>query len=326
MCCKNTGNQGLPKIQCRHYLYGIVRMITPAYLKPGNTVGIVCPAGYLPASSIQTCVAVLAQWGYRVMQGSTIGGNSSTYFSGTDQERLTDLQRMLDDPAVHAILCGRGGYGTGRIIEQLDFSKFIESPKWIIGYSDITVLHAHIHRHHQIVTLHAPMATAFNGEGWKSEYIQSLREALEGISSACSGPDHAFNRLGAVTAPLVGGNLALLAHLVGTSSDMDTEGKILFIEDIGEQLYNIDRMLYQYKRSGKLRSLAGLIVGGFTECKDTERPFGKTAYEIIQDAVAEYTYPVCYDFPVSHTERNVALKVGATYSLRVDATGSLLAE
>jgi muramoyltetrapeptide carboxypeptidase len=326
MWCKNTGNQGLPKIQCRHYLYGIVRMITPAYLKPGNTVGIVCPAGYLPASSIQTCVAVLAQWGYRVMQGSTIGGNSSTYFSGTDQERLTDLQRMLDDPAVHAILCGRGGYGTGRIIEQLDFSKFIESPKWIIGYSDITVLHAHIHRHHQIVTLHAPMATAFNGEGWKSEYIQSLREALEGISSACSGPDHAFNRLGAVTAPLVGGNLALLAHLVGTSSDMDTEGKILFIEDIGEQLYNIDRMLYQYKRSGKLRSLAGLIVGGFTECKDTERPFGKTAYEIIQDAVAEYTYPVCYDFPVSHTERNVALKVGATYSLRVDATGSLLAE
>lgn len=236
-------------------------MITPAYLKPGNTIGIVCPAGYLPASSIQTCVAVLAQWGYRVMQGSTIGGNSSTYFSGTDQERLTDLQRMLDDPAVHAILCGRGGYGTGRIIEQLDFSKFIESPKWIIGYSDITVLHAHIHRHHQIVTLHAPMATAFNGEGWKSEYIQSLREALEGISSACSGPDHAFNRLGAVTAPLVGGNLALLAHLVGTSSDMDTEGKILFIEDIGEQLYNIDRMLYQYKRSGKLRSLAGLIVG-----------------------------------------------------------------
>lgn len=326
MWCKNTGNQGLPKIQCRHYLYGIVRMITPAYLKPGNTIGIVCPAGYLPASSIQTCVAVLAQWGYRVMQGSTIGGNSSTYFSGTDQERLTDLQRMLDDPAVHAILCGRGGYGTGRIIEQLDFSKFIESPKWIIGYSDITVLHAHIHRHHQIVTLHAPMATAFNGEGWKSEYIQSLREALEGISSACSGPDHAFNRLGAVTAPLVGGNLALLAHLVGTSSDMDTEGKILFIEDIGEQLYNIDRMLYQYKRSGKLRSLAGLIVGGFTECKDTERPFGKTAYEIIQDAVAEYTYPVCYDFPVSHTERNVALKVGATYSLRVDATGSLLAE
>jgi muramoyltetrapeptide carboxypeptidase len=301
-------------------------MITPTYLKSGDTIGLVCPAGYLPAPAVQTCVAVLTQWGYRVIQGSTVGGSSQTYFSGTDQERLVDLQRMLDDPTVKAILCGRGGYGTGRIIEQLDFTKFSQFPKWIIGYSDITVLHAHIHRHHQIVTLHAPMATAFNGEGWKSEYIHSLREALEGISSACSGPEHAFNRLGVVSAPLVGGNLALLAHLVGTSSDLDTEGKILFIEDIGEQLYNIDRMLHQYKRSGKLRSLAGLIVGGFTECKDTERPFGKTAYEIIQEAVAEYTFPVCYDFPVSHTERNVALKVGATYSLRVDATGSLLAE
>lgn len=149
----------------------------------------------------------------------------------TDQERLVDLQRMLDDPSVRAILCGRGGYGTGRIIEQIDFTKFLQYPKWIIGYSDITVLHAHIHRHHQIVTLHAPMATAFNGEGWKNEYIQSLHEALEGISSACSGPDHAFNRSGAATAPLVGGNLALLAHLVGTSSDLDTAGKILFIEE-----------------------------------------------------------------------------------------------
>jgi len=301
-------------------------MITPNYLNPGDTIGLVCPAGYLPAASVQTCVAVLAQWGYGVMQGSTIGGSSQTYFSGTDQERLIDLQRMLDDPTVKAILFGRGGYGTGRIIEQIDFTKFVQSPKWIIGYSDITVLHAHIHRHQQVVTLHAPMATAFNGDGWKNEYVHSLREALEGISSACSGPDHLYNRLGTVTAPLVGGNLALLAHLVGTSSDLDTTGKILFIEDVGEQLYNIDRMLYQYKRSGKLQSLAGLIVGGFTECKDTERPFGKSAYAIIQEAVAEYHYPVCYDFPVSHTERNVALKVGATYSLRVDATGSLLAE
>lgn len=301
-------------------------MTTPSYLKPGDTIGLVCPAGFLPAANVQTCVAILAEWGYRVIQGSTIGGTSQTYFSGTDQERLTDLQRMLDDPGVKAILCGRGGYGTGRIIEQLDFTKFLKSPKWIIGYSDITVLHAHIHRHHDIVTLHAPMATAFNGDGWKSDYVHSLREALEGISSACSGPDHPFNRLGSVTAPLVGGNLALLAHLVGTSSDLNTEGKILFIEDVGEQLYNIDRMLFQYKRSGKLRCLAGLIVGGFTDCKDTERPFGKTAYEIIQEAVAEYAFPVCYDFPVSHSERNIALKVGATYSLRVDATGSLLAE
>lgn len=301
-------------------------MITPAFLQPGDTIAIVCPAGYLPVAHVQTCVAVLNQWGYKVIQGTTVGGSSSTYFSGTDAERLTDFQRMLDDQTVKAILCGRGGYGTGRIIEQLDFSSFLLNPKWIIGYSDITVLHAHLHQQYQVVSLHAPMATAFNGEGWKNEYVHSLREALEGVTSACSGPEHPFNRRGIVQAPLVGGNLALLAHLVGTSSDLDTTGKILFIEDVGEQLYNIDRMLYQYKRSGKLARLAGLIVGGFTECKDTERPFGKTAYEIIHEIVAEYNYPVCFDFPVSHTERNYALKVGATYELRVDATGSLLAE
>ena len=301
-------------------------MITPEYLKPGDTIAIVCPAGYLPATNVQTCVTVLNQWGYRVIQGTTVGGSSSTYFSGTDQERLMDFQRMLDDTTVKAILCGRGGYGTGRIIEQINFSTFLTKPKWIIGYSDITVLHAHIHQQYQITTLHAPMATAFNGEGWKNDYVQSLREALEGVTSACSGPEHSFNRQGVAKGSLVGGNLALLAHLVGTSSDLDTTGKILFIEDVGEQLYNIDRMLYQYKRSGKLASLAGLIVGGFTECKDTERPFGKTAHEIINEIVSEYNYTVCFDFPVSHTERNYALKVGAIYELRVDATGSLLAE
>lgn len=301
-------------------------MITPAYLQPGDTIGIVCPAGYMPASTVQTCVEVLTQWGYKVLQGTTVGGNSGTYFSGTDDERRLDLQRMLDDPSVKAILCGRGGYGTGRIIDQLDFTHFKNHPKWIIGYSDITILHAHIHQHYGIITLHAPMAAAFNNEGWKNEYVQSLREALQGITSACAGPEHPFNRLGLASGQLVGGNLALLAHLVGTPSGLDTDEKILFIEDVGEQLYNIDRMLYQYKRSGKLKQLAGLIVGGFTECKDTERPFGQSAQEIIRDIVAAYDYPVCFDFPVSHTDRNYALKVGAVYELKVDSTGSLLAE
>lgn len=301
-------------------------MISPPYLQPGDTIAIVCPAGYMPASNVQTCVQVLTQWGYKVLLGTTVGGNSTNYFSGTDEERLADLQRMIDDPSVKAILCGRGGYGTGRIIDRINFSRFVEQPKWIIGYSDITVLHAHIHRHFGIMSLHAPMAAAFNNEGWKNEFVLSLHDALTGITSACSGPDHPFNRLGNASGMLVGGNLALLAHLVGTSSDIDTHGKILFIEDIGEQLYNIDRMLYQYKRSGKLDRLAGLIVGGFTECKDTDRPFGQNGQEIIRDIVAEYDYPVCFDFPVSHTERNYALKVGAVYELKVDSTGSLLAE
>ncbi|MBU6308046.1 MAG: LD-carboxypeptidase [Bacteroidetes bacterium] len=301
-------------------------MTQPPYLQPGDTIALVCPAGFMMADKVQTCVKVLNDWGYRVVIGSTVGGNSNNYFSGTDQERLTDLQRMLDDRSVRAILCARGGYGTGRLIDRLDFSAFVEHPKWIIGFSDITILHAHIHRYYSICTLHAPMAAAFNDGGWQHEYVQSLREALQGISSACSGPEHPFNRLGKARGTLVGGNLALLAHLVGTPSDLDTRGKILFIEDVGEQLYNIDRMMCQLKRSGKLNELAALVVGGFSDCKDTDRPFGKTAFEIIQSWVSEFSYPVCFDFPVSHTERNMTLKHGATYEVKIDATGSLLAE
>jgi muramoyltetrapeptide carboxypeptidase len=301
-------------------------MTQPPPLQPGDTIALVCPAGFMPLEKTQTCVKVLGEWGYRVVVGSTVGGNSPTYFSGSDQDRLTDLQRMLDDRSVRAILCARGGYGTGRLIEQLDFSVFVDQPKWIIGFSDITILHAHIYRHFGICTLHAPMAAAFNDGGWQHDAVQSLREALQGFSSACSGPEHPFNRLGTAKGTLVGGNLALLAHLTGTSSEVDTTGKILFIEDVGEQLYNIDRMMCQLQRSGKLAKLAALVVGGFSECKDTDRPFGKTAYEIIYSWVSEYEYPVCFDFPVSHTERNMTLKHGAEYEIKVDTTGSLLAE
>lgn len=301
-------------------------MVQPPYLQSGDTIALVCPAGYMATEKVQTCVKMLGEWGYRVVIGSTVGGNSSTYFSGSDQERLTDLQRMLDDRSVRAILCARGGYGTGRLIEGLDFSVFVDQPKWIIGFSDITILHAHIFRHYGVCTLHAPMAAAFNDGGWQLEAVQSLREALQGFSLACSGPEHPFNRVGTAKGILVGGNLALLAHLVGTSSEVDTTDKILFIEDVGEQLYNIDRMMCQLYRSGKLARLAALVVGGFSDCKDTDRPFGKTAYEIIHAWVSEYAYPVCFDFPVSHTERNNTLKHGAVYELKIDATGSLLAE
>jgi muramoyltetrapeptide carboxypeptidase len=301
-------------------------MRQPPFLQPGDTIALVCPAGFMSADKIQTCVKVLGEWGYRVVIGSTVGGNSSTYFSGSDQERLADLQRMLDDRSIRAILCARGGYGTGRLIELLDFSVFADQPKWIIGFSDITILHAHIFRHFDICTLHAPMAAAFNDGGWQLDAVQSLREALQGFSLACSGPEHPFNRLGNAKGVLVGGNLALLAHLVGTSSEVDTADKILFIEDVGEQLYNIDRMMCQLQRSGKLDRLAALVVGGFSDCKDTDRPFGKTAYEIIHSWVSGYSYPVCFDFPVSHTERNNTLKHGAVYEIKIDATGSLLAE
>ncbi len=298
----------------------------PPYLQKGDTVGLVCPAGYMPFEKVKTCVNTLQDWGYNVKVGNTVGGGSATYFSGTDEERLRDFQQMLDDEEVKTVLCARGGYGTGRIIDQIDFRKFRKAPKWIVGYSDITVLHSHLYSNYYIASLHAPMAAAFNEEGFKNEYVLSLKNALEGKKIKYQCAIHELNRRGEAIGELLGGNLALLAHLVGTDSDIKTRGKILFIEDVGEQLYNLDRMLYQLKRSGKLSRLAGLIFGGFTDTKDTDRPFGKTVFEILRDIVREYDYPVCFDFPVSHTDRNYALKIGAGYKLKVGKTKVILEE
>jgi muramoyltetrapeptide carboxypeptidase len=292
-------------------------MILPPYLQPNDTIAITCPAGYLPLEKAVTCIETLQAWGYRVQVGATLGAPSENYFSGTDDQRLAELQQMLDNPEIKAILCGRGGYGLTRIIDRIDLSRFKKEPKWIIGFSDITVLHTHIWSGHKIATLHAPMASAFNDGGADNEYVRSLRQALSGKTSTYSCLPHPFNRPGKVTGRLVGGNLSLLAHLTGTPSDIKTKGKILFLEDVGEYRYNIDRMFYQLKRSGKLDRLAGLILGGFTEIKDTTRPFGATVEEIIRDIVAEYDYPVCFGFPVSHEKENYALKIGVRHTLDV---------
>jgi muramoyltetrapeptide carboxypeptidase len=297
---------------------------TPPYLQKNDTIGIVCPAGYMSIEKAQTCINTLQEWGYGVRIGKTLGSDSQNYFSGTDTERLEDLQQMLDDDEVKAILCARGGYGVGRIIEDIDFKKFKKNPKWIIGYSDITILHAHIFSNYEIATMHAPMASAFNNGD--NEFILSLKNALEGQKIKYQAPLHEFNKKGEAVGELVGGNLSLLAHITETSSDIKTKGKILFLEDVGEYLYNIDRMFYHLKRSGKLNKLAGLIVGGFTDSKDTERPFGKTVYEIIHDIVKEYKYPVCFGFPVSHEKENYALKVGVGYKLKVSKTKVTLEE
>ena len=289
----------------------------PPYLQKGDIIGIVCPAGAMPVEKVSECIRVLNEdWGFTTRVGKTVG-NQYNYFSGTDEERLADLQEMLDDDTVKAVLCARGGYGMGRIIDKIDFKKFKKQPKWIVGYSDITVLHSHLYSNYYISSLHAPMAGAFNEDGFKNEYVLSLKNALEGKKVKYSCPVHEFNRKGEAIGELVGGNLALLAHLVGTDSDIKTRGRILFIEDISEYLYNIDRMMHQLKRSGKLSKLAGLIIGGFTDIKDTERPFGKTAYEIIREIIKEYDYPVCFGFPVSHTDENYALKIGVGYKLKI---------
>ncbi|HQV60085.1 MAG: LD-carboxypeptidase [Chitinophagaceae bacterium] len=298
----------------------------PPYLQKGDTVGLVCPAGYMTLDKVQTCIATLQEWGYKVKVGKTVGGDSQTYFSGTDEERLNDFQLMLDDDEIKTVLCARGGYGMGRIIDKIDFKKFKKQPKWIVGYSDITVLHSHLYSNYYISSLHSPMAGAFNEEGFKNEFVLSLKNALEGKKIKYQCEAHEYNRKGEAVGELVGGNLALLAHLVGTDSDIKTRGKILFIEDVGEYLYNIDRMMHQLKRSGKIARLAGLIFGGFTEVKDTDRPFGNTVLEILKDIVKEYSYPVCFDFPVSHTDRNYALKVGVGYKLKVGKTKVTLEE
>ena len=301
-------------------------IITPPYLQPGDTIAITCPAGYMAAEKAVTCIETLQQQGYKVAVGKTLGSTSQTYFSGTDEERLDELQAFLDDKDIKAILFGRGGYVTGRIIDRINFKKFIRNPKWLIGFSDITILHSHLYSNYKIASMHAPMAAAFNEEGFSNEYIGSLLAALRGEKANYTVVPNSNNRLGGAKGKLIGGNLSLLAHATGTASDLKTKNCILFLEDIGEQLYNIDRMLHQIKRSGKLKGLAGLIIGGFTDLKDTERPFGKDIYQIISELVAEYDYPVCYDFPVSHNKENYALKIGLKYKLTVGETAVTLKE
>lgn len=299
---------------------------TPPSLQKGDRIGIVAPSGFMAFEKMETCVNTLQDWGYNVRLGTTTHSYSQNYFSGSDDERLRDLQEMLDDPDVHAILCARGGYGMSRIIDDLSFKKFKKHPKWIIGFSDITVLHAHILSHYGIATLHAPMAAAFNDGGFTSPYIQSLKDVLEGRPTRYETVTHPMNQHGEAEGELVGGNLTLLAHIIGTRSDFKTKNRILFLEDIGEYIYNIDRMLLQMERSGKFDKLAGLVVGGFTESKDTERPFGKTVEEVIHDLVKGLDIPVCFDFPVSHGRENYALKVGCRYTLSVGSNTVVLEE
>jgi muramoyltetrapeptide carboxypeptidase len=269
-------------------------------------------------------VDVLQRWGFRVKLGATVG-SEYFYFSGKDEERLADLQLMLDDDAIDAVLAGRGGYGMSRIIDGLDFSRFIKKPKWLCGFSDITVLHSHVHALLDIATIHGPMGGAFTAETDGVPYLDSLRRALVGAHLRYTARASSFNRLGAAEGKLVGGNLAILAHLSGSSSQIDTSGKLLFIEDIGEYRYNIDRMLMNLKRAGTLDNLAGLIVGSFTETQDTERPFGQEVEEIIRDKVKEYDYPVCFNFPAGHAEINFALRLGMPHTLSVTEGYSIVA-
>ncbi len=302
-----------------------MKTILPPYLKPGDTIGLVAAAGYMPDEKFAKCIEVLKARGYRVLMGKT-PGHRFHYFSGNDKLRQTDLQKMLDNEKVKAILSVRGGYGSIRIVDGLDFKKFVKQPKWLIGFSDITVFLNHIYTKYNIGSLHAPMAAAFDeGEGI-NEYVQSLLDALEGKKAHYHAAAHPFDHKGKCSGTLVGGNLMLLVNLIGTPSMADMKNKILFIEDTGEYIYSIDRMMYHLKRSGNLRKLRGMVVGRFSDMKDTDNPFGQSVEEVIRDIMKEYDYPVCFNFPVGHQTENYALKVGAAYTLEVGKSGTVLSE
>jgi len=300
-------------------------MTVPPYLKRGDTIAICCPAGYMAAEKVTNCITTLKQEGYHVIVGENVGSSSTNYFSGTDEERINELQRFLDDKNIDAILCARGGYGISRIIDKLCFKKFVKHPKWIIGFSDVTVLHTYLFSNFKTISLHASMATAFNGAE-ENDNVKTMLAALQGKKAVYDIYANSLNKVGTAKGKLIGGNLTLFTNGIGTSSDVKTNSCILFLEDLDEQLYHIDRMFVQLNRSGKLKKLSGLIIGGFTDLKDTERPFGKNIYDIVLDQVAEYDYPVCFDFPVSHAENNLALKHGMKHQIIVKDDGVSLIE
>ena len=294
-------------------------MIRPPYLKAGDTVVIVSTARKVSKFEIKPAIDLLKSWGLEVQTGKNLF-KEDHQFAGTDEDRAGDLQRALNNKNVQAVLFARGGYGTTRVIDAIDWKKFIKQPKWLIGYSDITVVHSHVHRHCGIQTLHGPMS--LNLGKLSPQCLSVLKETLFGqtlrYSSSKQQPHlEKLNRKGKAKGRLVGGNLSILYSQAGTPSDIDTAGKILFLEDLDEYLYHIDRMMMNLKRSGKLKDLAGLIVGGMTEMKDNTIPFGKTAEEIIHDAVKEYTYPVVYGFPAGHIPNNYPMIFGSEVTLNV---------
>jgi muramoyltetrapeptide carboxypeptidase len=300
-------------------------LIIPPYLKPGDTIGITSCAGYITVQDIQPAVKQMQSWGFNIKVGDTIGKRDFT-FGGTDEERIADMQQMLDDDSVKAIMCARGGYGAVHIIDSLNFSKLVKHPKWIIGFSDITVIHSHLNRNYNIASIHSKMCNSFPDDWSKAEPAQvetilSIKQVLLGEQMKYTALPNEKNKAGTGEGALVGGNLKTLESLAGSKSDITTGGKILFVEDTGEYMYSIDRMFRGLKRTGKLANLSGLVVGGF-KIKPDDSPddaFGRTLPDIVLEAIYGYSYPVCFDFPVGHQKNNYALKCSIRHQLEVKA-------
>jgi muramoyltetrapeptide carboxypeptidase len=303
----------------------------PPYLKKGDTIGITCPSGYISLEECQPAINKMKEWGFNIRIGMTVGAKDFT-FAGTDEQRANDLQQMLDDDSIQTIMLGRGGYGAVRMIDKIDFTKFKKHPKWIIGFSDATVFHCHINSNYGIATLHSKMCNSFPDDfstaaQTQIDSIDSIRQCLVGQKMKYERLPIAENRSGEGVGELVGGNLSIIQMMDGSVSDLKTDEKILFIEDVGEYAYKIDGMLWNLKRSGKLDHLKGLIVGEFRiKPDDAGEEFGKTIYDIVMEKIHEYNYPVCFDFPVGHVKENYALKCGVKHRLVVDQQKTILQE
>jgi muramoyltetrapeptide carboxypeptidase len=289
-------------------------LLRPPSLQQGESVYILSTAKKISREEIDLAVRTFESWGLKVVIGDTIG-KEHHQFAGTDEERLKDFQKALDDRNIKAIICARGGYGTVRIMDDIIFDEMMKHPKWIVGFSDLTFLQTHISNNIGTQLLHAQMPIQF--ERATPESIETLRKELFGEKNEYAIPAHELNRVGEAKGILIGGNLSILYSITGTKSGLNTDRKIMFLEDLDEYLYHIDRMMINLKRSGKLHGLAGMIVGSFTDMHDNKIPFGKTAYEIIAEHIRGFDFPVCFNFPAGHIEDNRALVIGKTYRMQV---------
>lgn len=293
------------------------------YLNKGDTVLIITPAKAIDEKYIHLATDLFTSWGLNVEVGKNALGTNH-YFSGTDQERAEDLQWALNHPAAKAIICSRGGYGSIRIVDEVDYSLFIKNPKWLIGFSDVTVFHNKLHGELNFPSIHAFAPLFLDDLSEDSDTVMTLKNALFGNPVEINATSSTGNKLGEAHGVLVGGNLAILESLIGTNLDIDTQGKILFIEEVSEYAYKFDRMLWSLKKAGKLDGLIGLVVGGLTDMKSSNETFGKSIEELVLDITKDYSFPIAFNFPAGHQLDNQALVFGYDYYLIVSSTGSLL--
>jgi len=300
-------------------------LIQPPYLKAGDTVAIVAPSGILKNRNdeVGQAVALLKSWGLHAVVGKHVFSNDN-HFAGTDAQRCEDFQNALDDPTISAIWCARGGYGTVRILDKLDYTKFKKKPKWVIGYSDITALHNQIHNQ-GVKTIHALMCVSLTKDLNDIAYtIETFKSALFDKEMGYDLDYSIYNRIGNAKGQLVGGNLTILHTMLGSKESIDTTGKILFIEEIGEYKYHIDRMLQSLKRAGYFDNCAGLLVGGMSKMRKNTTPWGTSVEQLILDALSEYDFPIAFGMPTGHEKDNYALILGQEIELNVQRDKTLV--